>query len=452
MVTSPQLTFLGATGTVTGSRFVVEVGDSRVMVDAGLYQGLRELRRRNWSPFPMDPSSIDGVVLTHAHLDHSGYLPRLVREGFTGPIVCTAETAELAMIVLRDSAHLQQEDAAYANRAGFSKHSPALPLYDESDVRRTESQFRPTGYHVPVEVAPGVIASLRSAGHILGSASVLLEGDGTRTLFSGDLGRPRHPLVPAREDPPAADTVVVESTYGDRSHPPKDGSVLADAVCRTIARRGSVLIPAFAVDRTELVLLKLAELINAGAIPNVPVHVDSPMALAALKVYAAALPGLSGPEAFGLPNLHTAHSVAQSQALNDPAEPCIVISASGMASGGRVLHHLKQQLPNPRNTVVLTGYQAVGTRGRALAEGASEVKIHGRYVRARAEVVMEDQFSVHADADEILDWLRLLPLPPRTVYVVHGELGASQALASRIRSELDWCAVVPRQGERVRLD
>ncbi len=451
-MTSPHLHFLGAAGTVTGSRFLIECDGARALVDAGLYQGLAELRRRNWDPFPIPPATIDGVVLTHAHLDHSGYLPRLVREGFAGPILCTPETAQLAKIVLRDSARLQEEEAGYANRAGFSKHTPALPLYNESDARRTGLQMRPTEYHARAEVAPGISVTLQSAGHILGSASVLLETGGSRTLFSGDLGRPRHALVTPREDPPAADTIVVESTYGDRSHPPEDGSVLADAVSRTISRGGSVLIPAFAVDRTELVLLKLAELMRAGAIPPVPVHVDSPMALKVLKVYAATIPGLSGTHGFGLAELRTAESVAQSQLLNNPAQPSIIISASGMATGGRVVHHLTHQLPNERNTVVLTGYQALGTRGRALAEGARAVKIHGRYVAVRAEVVMTNEFSVHADADEILDWLRLLPEAPRTVYVVHGEPEASSALASRVRGELDWCAVVPRHGERVRLD
>ena len=451
-MTAPRLQFLGAAGTVTGSRFVIESGAGRAMVDAGLFQGLPELRRRNWDRMPIAPASIDGVVLSHAHLDHCGYLPRLVREGFSGPVVCTPETAQLAMIVLRDSAHLQVEEAEYANRSGYSKHSPALPLYDESDVLLAGRQLRPTDFHSPVEVAPGVTVTLRSAGHILGSASVLVDTGGTRTLFSGDLGRPNHALVTPREDPPAADTVVVESTYGDRFHPPAGGTVLADAVRRTIDRGGSVLIPAFAVDRTELVLLKIGELMRAGSIPVVPVHVDSPMALAALRVYAAALPEAAGRSAFGIPALHTAETAADSQALNRPSRPCIVISASGMATGGRVVHHLAQQLPDARNTVILTGYQAVGTRGRDLAEGAHDVKIHGRHVPVRAEVVVDDEFSVHADGDEIIEWLSRMPQPPRTVYLVHGEGHASQELASRIRAELDWCAVVPRYAERVRLD
>ncbi len=459
-MTSPMLTFLGATGTVTGSRFVVDTQQSTVMVDAGLYQGLKELRRRNWDPFPRDPSMVAALVLTHAHLDHVGYLPRLVRDGFTGPVVCTEETAELAAIVLRDSAHLQEEDAAYANEAGFSAHTPALPLYDASDVERALELVRAVPVHDRVPLEDDVWVTLRPAGHILGSATALVEAGGTRTLFSGDLGRPHHPVVPDREDPPAADAVVMESTYGDRVHESGGPDRLAEAVRRTIGRGGSVLIPAFAVDRTEIVLLRLGRLMAEGVIPTVPVHVDSPMALAALDVYRRALarrdpatmpPGWD-PRTFGVPDLRVAHTATESQALNSPRHPCIVISASGMATGGRVVHHLAHQLPDPRNCVVLTGYQAEGTRGRDLLAGAKEVKIHGRYVPVRAECVDDTEFSVHADADEIVEWLRRSPSPPRTVYVVHGEPVAAEALAGRVRHELAWSAVVPRYGERVRLD
>ncbi|GAA1915358.1 MBL fold metallo-hydrolase [Nocardioides marmoribigeumensis] len=446
-----MLTFLGATGTVTGSRFLVEHGGERVLVDAGLYQGVKSLRERNWEAFPIDPATLRSVVLTHAHLDHCGFLPRLVRDGFDGPILCTPETAELAVIVLEDSAHLQEEDARYANQAGFSKHSPALPLYDADDVQRTRRLFVPVAFHAETEAADGVTVTLRSAGHILGSATATLEVGGSAVLFSGDLGRPRHPLVPVREDPPAADLVVVESTYGDRRHPPRS-STLADAIRRTIKRGGTVLIPAFAVDRTELVLLELGELMRTGAVPRTPVFVDSPMALAALRVYERALQDQGLPRTFGLPDLRTAASPLESEELNAPSYPCIVVSASGMASGGRVVHHLAHQLPDPRNCVVLTGYQAVGTRGRDLAEGARHVKIHGRYVPVRAEVVVDDEFSAHADADELMSWLRRMPSPPRTAFVVHGERTASVAFARRIEDELGWPAVVPQMGERVRLD
>lgn len=456
----PTLTFLGASGTVTGSRFLVETARSRVLVDAGLYQGLRELRRRNWDPFPVDPATLDAVVLTHAHLDHTGYLPRLVREGLDAPVVCTEGTARLTDIVLRDSAHLQEEDAAYANDRGFSKHRPALPLYDATDVEKTLPLLRPVPFDDPVPLTEDTSVTLRSAGHILGAASALVEAGGTRTLFSGDLGRPRHPVVGPPQDPPAADVVVVESTYGDRRHPPPAADVLADAVRRTIGRGGSVLIPAFAVDRTELVLLRLGRLMRDSLVPTVPVYVDSPMALAALDVYRDVL-ATAGDRAgdepvdartFGVPDLRVVHEAVASERLNRPGRPCIIISASGMATGGRVLHHLAAQLPDRRNCVVLTGYQAVGTRGRALVQGARQLKIHGRYVPVRAEVVDDPEFSVHADADEILRWLGRLPREPQAVYVVHGEPEAAAALADRITEDLGWLAVAPRYLERVRLD
>jgi metallo-beta-lactamase family protein len=466
---STALTFLGAVDTVTGSRFLLESGGHRLLVDAGLYQGLAVHRRRNWEPFTVDPATIDDVVLTHAHLDHTGYLPRLVKDGFRGRVTCTAETAELAAIVLRDSAHLQQEDARYANLAGFSRHSPALPLYDDRDVERALGLFSPVDFEQPVELSSGFTATLRPAGHILGSAVVTIEsgltredqGGRHRVAFSGDLGRPHHPLLRPPPDPPAVDTLVVESTYGDRRHPPPDPGLLADAVRRTIGRGGSVLVPAFAVDRTELVLLELRRLVEQGEIPDVPIHVDSPMALAALDCYRRAAER-GGPELrpearelvdqFDSHRVHAVHDVEGSMRLNRPRTPSIVISASGMASGGRVVHHLAHQLPDRRNCVVLTGFQVEGTRGRQLAEGARQVKIHGRYVPVRAEVVVVPHFSVHSDAAETLEWLARAPRPPRTVYVVHGEPGSAASLARSISDELGWTAVVPSYGERVLVD
>jgi metallo-beta-lactamase family protein len=448
---SPVLTFLGATGTVTGSRFHVETGETQLLVDAGLYQGRKDLRLRNWDPFPRDPGALEAIVLSHAHLDHCGYLPRLTKEGFHGRVICTPETAELTAIVLRDSAHLLQEEASYADAHGYSRHRPALPLYDEADVEKALTHLVTVPLDAGMSVGPDVSLSLRSAGHVLGAASVLVEAAGSRVLFSGDLGRGTHPLVPAREDPPAADVLVIESTYGDRSHPPRN-SQLADAISRTVERGGVVLIPAFAVDRTELVLLELGRLMRTGQIPRVPVVVDSPMALAALRVYQRASRGVGLPLDFGIPHLRTASEAIDSMALNRPVAPSIIVSASGMATGGRVVHHLAHQLPEPRNTVVLTGYQAEGTRGRALAEGARAVKIHGRYVPVNAEILVDDTFSAHADADEILAWLVKAPRPPRTVFVVHGEPRPAANLADRIADELGWTAVVPHFGERVRLD
>jgi metallo-beta-lactamase family protein len=371
-------------------------------------------------------------------------------------VICTEATAELAAIVLADSAHLQAEDAFYANRTGYSKHQPALPLYDAEDVQKTLPLFEPTEVLQRVAAAPGVAVTLRPAGHILGSSTVEIEVDQARALFSGDLGRPHHPLLAPPADPPAVDTVVVESTYGDRGHPAPDDELLAAAVRRTAARGGTVLIPAFAVDRTELVLLELHRLMNAGRIPQLTVYVDSPMALASLEVYRKALAanalGHHGSSLFDLPEVRAVRDAAESERLNDPDFPCIVVSASGMATGGRVVHHLRHQLPDPRNTVVLTGYQATGTRGRQLLEGARQLKMHGRYVPVHAEVVQIPDFSVHADGSEIIQWLGRMPSAPRTAYVVHGEPAASASLAARIRQELGWSAVVPTYGERVRLD
>lgn len=454
------LTFLGGAGTVTGSKTLVELGGSRVLVDCGLYQGARELRRRNWEPFAHDAGSLDAVVLTHAHLDHCGYLPALAAAGFRGPVYATEGTAALARIVLLDSAHLLDEQAQHANRHHYSKHTPALPLYTAEDVERALSRVVPVPFDADVEIAPDVVGRWQRAGHILGSASVRLQlGDATSVLFSGDLGRPSHPVLAPPDPPPASDVVVVESTYGGRIHGDDDRRQLADAIRRTVDRGGSVLVPAFAVDRTEVVLHALRELMHEGAVPRVPVHVDSPMALRALALYRAAVrrgdrevrPGLGAHgDPFDPGDLHEARTSEESKRLNAPRWPCIIVSASGMATGGRVLHHLAHLLPDPRNTVLLVGFQAVGTRGRDLAEGARQVKMHGRYVPVRAEVVSLPGFSVHADADELLGWLAALPAPPTCCYVNHGEPSASEALRQRIGQELGWLAVVPRTGERVR--
>jgi metallo-beta-lactamase family protein len=457
----PTLTFLGAVGTVTGSRFLVQAGAGRVLVDAGLYQGVTSLRRRNWTPFPVSPASLDTVVLTHAHLDHCGYLPRLVNEGFRGRVVCTQDTADLAAIVLRDSAHIQEEDARWANEGGWSKHRPALPLYDSGDVEATLRLFDPVEFGDRVRLVDSVEATLLPAGHILGSSIAVLDSDAHCLAFSGDLGRPGHPLLRPPAPPPAVGTLVVESTYGDRRHPVPDPEVLAGAVRRTVARGGTVLVPAFAVDRTELVLLELQRLSDLGQIPRVPVYVDSPMALAALDVYRRAARHPSA-QLRGEPkdllddldhlDLHAVHDPARSRELNEPEHPCIIVSASGMATGGRIVHHLAHQVADRRNCVVLTGYQAEGTRGRQLLEGERHLKMYGHYVPVRAEVVQVPDFSVHADADELVAWVASAEKPPHAVYVVHGEATAGAALARRLEAELGLCAIVPREGERVLLD
>ena len=456
----PGLTFLGAVGTVTGSRFLLDTHHTRILVDAGLFQGRVELRRRNWEPFPLRPDSLDAVVLTHAHLDHVGYLPRLVRDGFAGPVLCTPGTASLASIVLRDSAHLQEEDARQANQGGWSRHRPALPLYGTADVGRTLPLIQPVEYGEATGLGADTSLTLQPAGHILGSAVAVLDLDGHRIAFSGDLGREGHPLLLPPTPLPGVDTLVLESTYGDRRHPLADPEVFAAAIRRTAARGGSVLVPAFAVDRTELVILELRRLREEGLIPQLPIFVDSPMALDTLDVYRAALRDRSAelrPERvralddLDRLDIHRVRDPAGSERLNSPKLPCIIVSASGMATGGRVVHHLAHQLGDERNCVVLTGYQAAGTRGRALAEGATSLKMHGRYVPVRAEITRIPDFSVHADADELVGWVGSAETLPTTIYVVHGEPPASAALSRRLRDELGVCAVVPHLGERVRL-
>ncbi|MFD6178279.1 MULTISPECIES: MBL fold metallo-hydrolase RNA specificity domain-containing protein [unclassified Isoptericola] len=452
------LTFLGAAGTVTGSRFLLERGDRRLLVDCGLYQGERQWRRKNWDPFPIAPETIDGVVLTHCHLDHCGYLPVLVRDGYRGSIWMTEGTAALTAIVLRDSGNLQERDAALARASGWSRHDPPLPLYTVADAERAIGRFETVPFDVDVDLGEEFGIRLVRAGHVLGSASVLAHVGNSRVLFSGDLGRTQHPVLRPRAEPPSARTVVIESTYGDREHadPVQPHAAFADAVRRTIRRGGVVLVPAFAVDRTELVLHALSTMVREGQIPPVPVYVDSPMALAALDVYGRAgvagelRPGVSS--LVDLPSLHAARTPDESRALNSPAQPCIIVSASGMASGGRVVHHLRHLLPDRRNCVVLTGYQAVGTRGRMLHDGARELKLMGRYVPVRAEVVEDEEFSVHADAGELVGWIKQMREPPDVAYVVHGEARASAPLAERIRDEVGCVAVVPRLDERVLVD
>jgi len=454
-----SLTFLGAARTVTGSKFLVDTEGFRVMVDCGLFQGERLWRRRNWEPLTVDPAKVDAVVITHAHLDHSGYLPLLVKNGFNGPAYCTPETAELAAIILRDSAHIAESDAAHADLQGYSKHQPALPLYDSGDAEKAISLLTAVEYDTPTRIGEDIGLELRSAGHILGSAFAELDVQGSRLLVSGDVGRPGHPLLLPPQAPHDADTVVVESTYGDRLHEAEDDDQLADVITRTLGRDGVVLMPAFAVDRTFVLLMILARLETEGRIPSVPVYLDSPMALRALDVYKRAIaehdPQLR-PEVtmastqYRPTRLKLAPSVQESEKLNRPGKPCIILTASGMATGGRVLHHLTHQLPHSRNSVILTGFQVPGTRGRALADGAKQVKIHGRYVPVRAEVHATNAYSAHADADQMVQWLSAMK-PPNTAYVVHGEEDAARTLAARLADELGWNAVVPRYLERVRL-
>lgn len=461
---TPLLRFLGAARTVTGSRFLVSTGEASILVDCGMFQGTRALRDLNWSTLPVDPTSIDAVVLTHAHLDHVGWLPVLVGQGFAGRVLSADWTPELARIVLTDSGHLQEEEADFANRMGFSKHHPALPLYTEAEAQKAAALVDAAAIDRAVEVTAGIRVVFRPAGHILGSATVELEVDGSRRiLFSGDLGRPNHPLLVPPSPPSSADVLVVESTYGNRRHEDVEAALerLARAITTTAGRGGTVVVPAFAVDRTGVLLAALEELREAGRVPDLPVYVDSPMASAVLGVYRQAVdsrdpqirPDLPGARDLRVQGaLKEATTREQSQAIDELTGPSIVISSSGMATGGRVLHHLARRLPDHRSTVILAGYQAEGTRGRALAEGAAAIKIHGRYVPVRAEIVVIDAFSVHADGDELVAWMRQAERPPDTTFVVHGELSSAEALAGRIGTELDRLAVVPSYGEIVRVD
>jgi metallo-beta-lactamase family protein len=464
MIANHSLQFLGGTGTVTGSKFLINSGPTRILVDCGLYQGVRALRERNWESLPFHIATLDAVVLTHAHIDHCGYIPRLFAEGFDGPVYATPGTIELTRIVLPDCGHLNEEEAEYANRKGFSRHDPARPLYTEDDAWEAIGHLRPVEYSTKIEVAPDVHIRLSRAGHILGAASVEIHlgHDGPTVVVSGDLGRSQHPLLVPPDPPPIADCLLVESTYGNRHH--DDAAALdklAGAIVATVDRGGSVLIPAFAVDRTEVLLHHLSCLTQSGRLPvGLPIFVDSPMALSSLDVYRDAIargdcdirPELRGrSDFFGRQDLHEVRDVEGSKALNNPSRPSIVVSAAGMASGGRVVHHLAHWLPDPRNSVILVGYQAVGTRGRQLVDGATELKMMGKYVRVRSQVVNLPMFSVHADASELLEWVASAKPAPETVYVVHGEPEASAALAKAITTSLDLTAVMPSYGERVRV-
>ena len=457
----PTLTFIGGAGTVTGSKTLVDTPTGRVLVDCGLFQGRKELRLQNWSEFPVPPQSIDAIVLTHAHVDHCGYLPRLVRLGFRGRAYGTTGTGKLLEIVLPDSGHLQEEDAAYANRKGYSKHDPALPLYTEQDALASLDAFEPVEFGATVEVFDGVAATWRRAGHILGAASIDLHIGSVdeHVVFSGDLGHGNHPLLLPPADVGTADVLVLESTYGDRLHPEADPGALIEGVVNEAARRGGVVvIPAFAVDRTEVVLWHLDRLVGAGRVPDLPVFVDSPMACRALDVYRAEAgrgspefrPEYVGANLFPSLQLREVRTVEESKELNDRRGPAIIISASGMATGGRVLHHLAHRLGDDRNAVLLVGFQAPGTRGDALRHGVRQVKMLGRYHQVRA-VVSSIELSSHADQNALVGWARTATTSPRTVFVNHGEAAASAALAAALDERAGLMAVCSRPGERVGL-
>lgn len=434
-----RLTFHGAAGCVTGSRFLLEGAAARVLVDCGLFQGFKVLRERNWARTPFDPASLDAVVLTHAHVDHSGFLPALVRDGFRGDVITTHATRDLCAILLPDSGRIQEEDARRANAEGYSKHRPALPLYTEQDAHAALERFRCVGLGEAID-AGGLTARFRDAGHILGAASVELEGEGTRVLFSGDLGRDDDLLMTAPAPPGSPDWVVLESTYGDRLHGDADPlRAIADPIRRALERGGVVLVPAFAVGRTQAMLYALHELFERGELPRVPVHVDSPMAGSVTELYRAHLAEhrLDADSCAAVCDVASyARTVDESKAIDRASGPRIVVSASGMLTGGRVLHHLRVFGPHPRNLILVPGFAAPGTRAADLAAGAERVKVHGRWLDVRAEVVQLSNLSAHADQAGLLAWLGRCERPPRGVFLVHGEPAALEALRVRVRDDL----------------
>ncbi|WP_024889078.1 MBL fold metallo-hydrolase RNA specificity domain-containing protein [Luteimonas huabeiensis] len=444
-----SLTSLGAAGTVTGSKHLLTHGDTRILIDCGLFQGLKNLRELNWQRLPVEPRDIDAVVLTHAHLDHCGYLPRLLLDGFSGPIFATAATRDVAELILLDSAWLQEKDAEFANRKGFSKHKPALPLYRVADAERTLAAFRPVPWHRPVALPGGATLRFRRAGHILGAASAQIDVAGRTFAFSGDLGRYDDPVMHPPEAVPEADYVVVESTYGNRRHDRADPvEALGETIERTALRGGTVVIPAFAVGRAQTLIHELWRLREAGRLRNVPTYLDSPMATSATELlHRHAADHKLDPADYeaACAAVTYVRDVEASKALSANRYPKIVISASGMATGGRVLHHIAAFAPDHRNTLLFSGFQAAGTRGRKLLDGARETKIYGQWVSVNAEVAEIPSLSAHADSDELMRWLSGFRRPPQRVFVVHGEPEASEALRERIQRELDWPATVPLQ-------
>ena len=460
----PKLTFLGAAGTVTGSKYLVEAEGKRLLVDCGLFQGLKELRLRNWNPLPEKPASFDWCVLTHAHLDHTGYLPRLLRDGFRGPIYADAATIELCNLLLPDSAHLQEEDAERAGSHGYSKHDEPLPLYSPDDVNPVLKALQEIPRAAPFVISPQFTVRPHDAGHILGSASLELSitenSKKMVVVFSGDVGRYDQPILKDPESPPACDVLLCESTYGDRDHPtdsPEDA--LADVINRVAKRGGQIVVPAFAVGRTQMIMYILRKLEDAKRIPLFPVFVDSPMAISVTDLYLRHHEDhdltFTAEEKSGNPldahNVRYTRTVDDSKKINDVRTPAIIISASGMATGGRVLHHLARLAPDPKNAILLAGFQAEGTRGRFLEEGARTLRIHGADVPVAAEVINLHQFSAHAGKSELLRWLTGLPAPPRQTYLTHGEPNASAALRQAIEASFGWRVDLPQYLQTVDL-
>lgn len=450
-----QLQFFGATGTVTGSKYLVTAGSKRVLVDCGLFQGLKMLRLRNWQPLPIDPKSVDAVILTHAHIDHSGYLPLFAKQGFSGQVYCTGATADLCGILLPDSGHLQEEEAEFANRHGFSKHSPALPLYTEQDAKRCLCLLAPRAFDHDIDLGDGLTLRFSPSGHILGSSFVQLRHNDQSLVFSGDLGRLNSRVMVAPVAIKQANYLVLESTYGDRLHDPADPLIaLADIINRTAERKGVVVVPVFAVGRAQEMMYYIHLLKAAGSIPDIPVYLNSPMAADATRIFHNHLGEhrLTKEQCDAMcKTAHIVNSVEESKRLNTRSGPMIILAASGMATGGRVVHHLKAFAPDARNTILFAGFQAVGTRGAAILAGAESVKIHGEYVPIRAEVQVLSNLSAHADYAEILRWLDGFEVPPKQIFITHGEPVAADALRHRIEEVRHWQCSVPDYLQSVEL-
>jgi len=451
-----KLTFLGGVGTVTGSKYLLEIGTRKILIDCGLFQGYKQLRLRNWTPLPIDPATIDAVILTHAHIDHSGYLPLLVRNGFKGPVYCTDATRDLCSILLPDSGFLQEKDAENANRKGYTKHKPAKALYTKKDAENALKLLKPRDFNSDLVLADDLIIRFLPAGHILGAAIVQITAGSTKIVFSGDLGRRNDPIMLAPTAIADADYLVVESTYGDRLHGDVDAlEQIVKTVISTAAQGGTLLIPSFAVGRAQLLLFYLNVLKKQKRIPDLPVFLDSPMAINASEMFCqhAQYQRLSAEQCRDTCAVATyTRSVEDSKALASVMVPKIIISASGMATGGRVLHHLKQYAPDHRNTILFAGYQAGGTRGATIVSGAQHVKIHGRHIDIKARIEHLDMLSAHADQDGILRWLKQFDHPPTKTFITHGEAAASDALRLKIEEELKWDCHIPDYREDVILN
>lgn len=454
-IMSMQLTFLGATHTVTGSKYLITYNDKKILVDCGLYQGYRELRERNWQPLPVAPKDIDAIILTHAHIDHTGYIPLMVKNGFTGKIYCSYGTQDLCALLLPDSGHLQEEDAMHANKHGYSRHHPALPLYTREDAQRSLEQFYPLNFKQPFKLFDDLTVELFPAGHIIGSSLVYLSWQEKSLLFTGDLGRPHDPLTKPPSIMINADYIVTESTYGDRLHGQENPlDQLAEVIQKTAKRGGTVVIPAFAVGRTQDILYYLYMLKKDRRIPDLPVFLDSPMAQDVSDLLSKYADEHRLPKDLCAAICKVAkytRTPDESKALDQSKMPSIIISASGMMEGGRILHHLKIFLPNPLNTVLLTGYQSGGTRGEQLQHGVADIKIHGVDVPVKAEIRVMHNMSAHADYQELLAWLKNFKSAPKKVFITHGEAASAEALKTKIATELHWDCVVPEYLQTVEL-